>query len=256
MKFGPGNERGDTLITVLAALAVGAIVVAGITTTMTHLHKLQGDLHFRMAIDAVINDVKIAFRGNPLNCLRNLPAALPAPGAKVAVTELNYVDADGNLTTNNPIVKTDPNGLIGSIEIATTAALSPTTYRVEYQLTFNLPPGTVEPRYQNPAVLVVTNAAGAPQSCVYADSGTGGFGLGSGTCGPYTDAYGGNAFSTIGTPILTNPSYPVGYATIGRCDSSMLGQVLYFCGLSEDGSTAQWISFADCAPTPDNSSGP
>ncbi|MEN0058266.1 MAG: hypothetical protein AAGB31_05490 [Bdellovibrio sp.] len=98
------NERGESLITVLVAVGIMAIIMAGSTLMFSHMMKSQKTVTVKNAMESLIVETKMAL-GSGQTCKLNLQnLVLPAIGSEsvTSLTEsLRYATADGSALSSN-----------------------------------------------------------------------------------------------------------------------------------------------------------
>jgi len=102
-----GNERGDTLIGVMIAVAVGSLVLITFLAIIENMMSVQANLKAKAEAEDVMSGVRLAFSGNSANCRLNFPnVSISGPGT-IAIdpnVPFRYSNTDGNTLTAEELI--------------------------------------------------------------------------------------------------------------------------------------------------------
>lgn len=134
------NERGDTLITVLCAMAVGTIVMAGTLTQMQTLSTANRTLEFRIEAGDLVNEGKLALTIGDSCRLNFQGQTLAAAGVPASVDQIRYPSADGTSLSATAALtrgqKFNSGVELRSISLVVSTDIAPTVHMVDIKFDF------------------------------------------------------------------------------------------------------------------------
>lgn len=101
------NQKGESLVGVLTAVAIGAVVLIASLAIIDNMMSVQANLKAKSEAEDVMSGVRLAFLGNPANCKLNFPNTPITGLGTIALdpnTSFKYSDQDGNALTGDELI--------------------------------------------------------------------------------------------------------------------------------------------------------
>lgn len=242
------NQKGESLVGVMIAVAVGAVVLIASLAIIDNMMSVQSNLKAKAESEDVMSGVRLAFLGNPANCKLNFPNT-PITGLGTINldpnTSFKYSDQDGNALTGDELIAVGRNyqGVsVTYMNFVVKQPLAASLYGGSLQVGFKPTGGGVDFMREIPITFAL-DAAGRVINCGPTGGG-GGVGL-SGSCAA------GNSYvmtdGSSGPYFLTLPEAPLTYAF------SPMYDMLCTCSVLDLAGATGWRCTYSPAPDPGNS---
>lgn len=134
------NQRGESLVMVLAAVAIAGVVVSGLATYMNNMQKVVKMLETRNEALELLVELKSVAASSPACKLNFEGLSLPGIGSPLGVSRFRFVDSAGSALSNEDVVRRDQRLPLGTrvtdIALVTKSAVAASTFLADLRITF------------------------------------------------------------------------------------------------------------------------
>lgn len=176
------NDRGDSLIMVLVAVAVAGILIAGMTNYINQMQKAVKTLEARNEAVEMIVEIKNVSATSPACRLNFVGQTLPALNTPLPFTRFRFVNAAGTALANEDVItvgKRLPLGTsIATLSLVPTVQVPPNTFLADFRIQFSNQAAYTPSIVRNIRTRVQVDATGRITDCTFEDTPYGGGGGG------------------------------------------------------------------------------